>query len=456
MSTEKSTDLTTTTTGATNPWAIYEKSTRPVDFNKGLNPYFHHIQCKCGTLGYFNIFKPVKANEKNPENKIEILNPEVVSSHRIVGLEGDVIEFKFGFAQSIMKAIDIEEGENPNIRCQTSKFEIYDSHGNVVAKRVDTKPLLDKVFSPKKSKKEPREPNSKIQSNMQQGYTINVFGQVDPKYAARVGIPSTRSCLDCVRAGTNIFVDKAESSGKPPLSYECKFTGELILLVRRVAYKTQDPNNLMNTIVKWIDIEELGVEFLNKPTVFVIPLTRGDMFNKIGGDYGYHFNLNKLGYPSDLQPIGVFLDNKRNEDPDLIISGYKFEDIGVECPRFYQMPIQIMLTTLSIPVANKTHAVLARSIPNEEIKKDAFNRACHAWYVYNYEKCLADGTLDPSSEFPVYNPQYTRQPQLEESTPTPTVTKLLTEESKPKVTEVINEDLDESKFWSQVRTSTRD
>jgi hypothetical protein len=384
-------------------------NSRTYSESSGVNPYYHHLQCKVSNKGYFDIYQPIQPTEENKENRKEVLNPEVISNHRIIGLDGDVIETRFGFGLSINKANDIVEGENPYIRCQTFKLETVDSTNQVLDTVWGNKPLPTPVFSPKKSNKDSRVPNLDLTQVSEDGISFKLYGQVDPKYAERVGIPSVRTCVSCVMDGTNVFIDKQLSPDKPPSSYECKLTGELIFLLRRVAYKKANPDNPMQTTIEWVDITELNVEALNKPVVVVIPLTKTDMFNKIGsGPYDVQVNLDKLGQSKNLQLLGKTFNLIKTKVKPKDYDHY-LEGIDLKVPVLYTVPLRLMLGKLTIPIGQKESILLSEIHPDQEVLEEGRTRAIHAWYVYQYEKGMVNKTLLPGTEYPVYSPNIYEQ-----------------------------------------------
>lgn len=367
----------------------------------GENSWYDHIVCKCGTSGSFDIFRPTRGEEK----KVEFLNPSVITEHRIAALEGDIIDLSFGFAQSIYGAKDVQGDESPYFRCQTSELIIRNPNNPTKLhpegeeyRIISSKPLSNPIFSPHRSSANPNEPNAMLTRELQGGLVSELWGQVDKPYAERVGIESRRKCVDCVRAGTNRFYDKDTNK-----DYLCKLTGEMLFLVRRVAHLAQDPNNMSGSILKWIDIEDLNINALNRPVVFRIPLNRGDMFNGLGGEWGFDVTLGKNGIPTDLQSIGNYMD-------DVIQGGSINVDYSVTLPgiervinRRFKAPTQLYLVKLNQAIAaSKTHVILAKSCDDPEVLKQAERRANHALYMYEYEKGLANATIAEDQKPPVW------------------------------------------------------
>jgi hypothetical protein len=388
-------------------------------------PYYTFIECKSGDSGYIEPVKPLRTEQGTQKN---LLTNTARPKFQWKAMRGDIISLETGFELGTYGNKDPERGEKENqyFRCRTSKVEFVNPEG--IVEQVVEGSLVHPapIFAPTLNNKEWKEgdttprklPHPDLTKQIKNSpITSIVYGKLDTEYAERMGIPAERSCADCVRAGNNtVTAINAEGATQ---TWSCRTKGELLFLVREVAILVEDDNdNSINVdlSLQWYPIESFGLDYLEHPVIFRIPLNSSDLFNTVNQP-SFSFNIDFLKdshIPRNVMGLGKYVSAlKAGKDT----RRYNVRVPGVEAKPspLYVQPTEIYIVkqAASKPLPGSTVAPKATTIfVATEDKRFSENksilRATHAWACKAYEEALAAGAFK-ATEVP-----YPSIPQLED------------------------------------------
>jgi hypothetical protein len=373
-------------------------------------PYYTFIECKPSDSGYIEPVKPLRTEQGTQKN---LLTNTARPKFQWRAMRGDIISLETGFELGTYGNKDPERGEKENqyFRCRTSKVEFVNPEG--IVEQVVEGSLVHPapIFSPTLNNKEWKEgdttprklPHPDLNKQIKNSpITSVVYGKLDTEYAERMGIPAERKCSDCVLAGGNTVT--AINGEGATQTWTCRTKGELLFLVREVAVLVEDDND--NSIdvdlsLQWFPIESFGLDYLEHPVVFRIPLNGSDLFNTVNQP-SFSFNVDFLKdshVPRNVMGLGKYVAALKNGKDT---RRYNVRIPGVEAkpsPLLIQpTEIYIVKQAASKPlpgasVAPKATTIFLAAEDKRFSANKALLRAAHAWACKSYEEALAAGAF---------------------------------------------------------------